>query len=554
MKTRNLLKLIIGASVAIAFCLKSNAQVQITGLTATASAYDGSSNTPDKAVDGNQSTQWVRGNGSGADWLQVTVPTGQYYVLSQINVYHNGALGIDNFRIQLIKDGSVLQTIPATYTYPLNTFIITLTQAVNAVKILGENMDDVEIKEVQLLAPYQINGSGDALLLRTTSTTGNNYIKFANSTTDMGIVGYGNSGDNILSITNYKNEPLTFGTNSTPRMWINANGNVSIGAQSNIDKLVIFSGSASTYAGIRFGRTSEDGALGVSGGGHYVNYSGAGDIVLRNTIASLHLLGMQGITLGVGNSGSANKVITISATGKVGIGAAPTANDMLFVNGNINANSFSTNGTINSGAITATSLTVGQPRITSTAIQTSHIIFSSEEDFYIIGHDGEANRIVIPHDGPVMIVGNQYSPNALVIGKGAVIGQNYYTTNTAPANGLLIEGNVLIGKTTQTNSTYKLEVEGKIRATEIVVNSTGADFVFDKNYKPLNLSELEQYVNINKHLPDVPSASEMQTNGMNVSDMQTTLLQKVEELTLYMIELKKENNQLKKEIENIKNK
>ena len=51
----------------------------------------------------------------------------------------------------------------------------------------------------------------------------------------------------------------------------------------------------------------------------------------------------------------------------------------------------------------------------------------------------------------------------------------------------------------------------------------------------------------NKRLPDVPSAKEMQENGMSVGDMQTLLLQKIEELTLYMIEIKKENEELKRE-------
>jgi hypothetical protein len=132
----------------------------------------------------------------------------------------------------------------------------------------------------------------------------------------------------------------------------------------------------------------------------------------------------------------------------------------------------------------------------------------------------------------------------------------YHDGANAPIPRLTIlntTGNILIGKSTQTNSTYKLEVEGKIRATEIVVNTTGADFVFEKNYKPRSLADLEQYVKINKHLPEIPSASEMQAKGVSLSDMQNALLQKVEELTLYMIELKKENDLLKQEINKLKN-
>jgi hypothetical protein len=115
-------------------------------------------------------------------------------------------------------------------------------------------------------------------------------------------------------------------------------------------------------------------------------------------------------------------------------------------------------------------------------------------------------------------------------------------------------GNVLIGKTTQTNATYKLDVSGYIRADQVVVNSTGADFVFENNYKLRSLKEVETYVNENKHLPDIATAKDMQENGVSVSEMQTKLLQKVEEITIYMIELKKENEELKSEIEKLKNK
>ncbi|HEX2922202.1 MAG TPA: hypothetical protein VHO50_13650 [Bacteroidales bacterium] len=111
-------------------------------------------------------------------------------------------------------------------------------------------------------------------------------------------------------------------------------------------------------------------------------------------------------------------------------------------------------------------------------------------------------------------------------------------------------GNVGIGTTSL--DTYRLNVAGNIRANEIIVNTSGADFVFDPGYNLLDLAEVEKYIEENKHLPDVAPASEMQTDGMNVSEMQTKLLQKIEELTLYIIEQKKVNQLQSKEIEILK--
>jgi hypothetical protein len=113
-------------------------------------------------------------------------------------------------------------------------------------------------------------------------------------------------------------------------------------------------------------------------------------------------------------------------------------------------------------------------------------------------------------------------------------------------------GNVLVGKTTQTNSAYKLDVEGKIRADEVVVNTTGADFVFAPEYKLPNLSEVESYIKEYNHLPDLAPAAEMKENGMNVSEMQIKLLQKIEELTLYSIEQNKRIELLEQTIKELK--
>lgn len=117
------------------------------------------------------------------------------------------------------------------------------------------------------------------------------------------------------------------------------------------------------------------------------------------------------------------------------------------------------------------------------------------------------------------------------------------------AMSILNDGNVLIGTgAPQYNPAYKLNVNGKVRANEIVVNTTGADFVFEDNYKLKPLTEVEQYIKQRKHLPEIASAQTMQNEGIGVSELQTKLLQKVEELTLYIIQQQKEIDELKKKL------
>ena len=85
--------------------------------------------------------------------------------------------------------------------------------------------------------------------------------------------------------------------------------------------------------------------------------------------------------------------------------------------------------------------------------------------------------------------------------------------------------------------TDKLDVRGTVRADAIVVNKvSGADFVFEDSYKLRPLNEVKDFVEKNQHLPEIPSAAEMQENGVNMNELQIQLLQKVEELTLYIIQ------------------
>jgi hypothetical protein len=112
------------------------------------------------------------------------------------------------------------------------------------------------------------------------------------------------------------------------------------------------------------------------------------------------------------------------------------------------------------------------------------------------------------------------------------------------------DGAVLIGTRSHSG---KLNVEGVIHSREVVVdNNIWPDYVFEDRYKTLPLGDLENYIIKNKHLPEIPSAKEVMANGVNLGDMSSLLLRKIEELTLYMIALKKENATFKVKTQHMK--
>ncbi|MFC1226719.1 hypothetical protein ACFE6N_23145 [Pedobacter sp. BG31] len=114
-----------------------------------------------------------------------------------------------------------------------------------------------------------------------------------------------------------------------------------------------------------------------------------------------------------------------------------------------------------------------------------------------------------------------------------------------------LNGNLGLG-TTDTRG-FKLAVNGKIRAQEIKVEATNwPDYVFAKGYQVGKLDELESYIKANKHLPEIPSVKEVKENGIELGEMNKLLLKKIEELTLYIIELKKESVDQQKQLDGLK--
>lgn len=98
-----------------------------------------------------------------------------------------------------------------------------------------------------------------------------------------------------------------------------------------------------------------------------------------------------------------------------------------------------------------------------------------------------------------------------------------------------------------------LAVDGKLycEGLKIALSGTWADYVFSNDYSLRNLEEVENYISTEKHLPGIPSAAEIQEKGLDVAYMQKLQMEKIEELTLYLIALKKENESLKTRVNNL---
>ncbi len=129
-------------------------------------------------------------------------------------------------------------------------------------------------------------------------------------------------------------------------------------------------------------------------------------------------------------------------------------------------------------------------------------------------------------------------------GLGITAGQFYIErAGIGSAFNIAANGNVGIGTLAPA---YRLSVNGVIQAKEVRVESGWADYVFEKGYRLMPLSEVAAYINQHQHLPGIASAKEVQENGLAVADMQTKMMEKIEELTLYVIELQQQIDELKK--------
>lgn len=164
----------------------------------------------------------------------------------------------------------------------------------------------------------------------------------------------------------------------------------------------------------------------------------------------------------------------------------------------------------------------------------------SNHDVSFVTNDTE--KLVIKADGKVGIgkapaytldVNGTFNATSVNVGGKPVL-SSQWVNNGSNIN--FTTGIVSIG-TTRTPPGYKLAVGGKLISEEVVVRiqANWPDFVFHDDYKLTPLSELEKFISLNKHLPNIPTAQQVSEEGIAIGELNTALVKKIEELTLYLI-------------------
>jgi hypothetical protein len=130
-------------------------------------------------------------------------------------------------------------------------------------------------------------------------------------------------------------------------------------------------------------------------------------------------------------------------------------------------------------------------------------------------------------------------------------GGSAYPNTCGPGDNMTVDGSAIFGATNTDKTFETVTVNGRIKCDGLKIQNwlftqkAPPDYVFGKNYKLIDLDRVEEYIKANGHLPEMPSAAEMQKSGVDITEFNMALLKKIEELTLYTIELKKKVDLLK---------
>jgi len=366
-------------------------------------------------------------------------------------------------------------------------------------------------------------------------------------------------------------------TNGTPRMTVfNSNGFVGINT-TNPGFMLDVNGPINTTGLFVNGQPFSGSSQWTTSGTSIFYNSGNVGIGTTTPAELLHVNGNILSTQVTANNGTFNaggtsnlslrtnnaaRVTILNTNGFVGIGT-PTPTEMLQVNGT----SLSTQFTSSSGAYNSTGnlslQTAGTSRLSilssngNVGVGTT----SPEAKLHVAGNvvmDNGGNPMIYTGTGAaengryLQLTNSTQTATPSGMKAGGILVADDFNYASPPKNNLVVKGRVGIGTPLTANpNDYMLAVNGKIGAKDVQVernSGTWPDYVFSAAYELPSLAEVELYIQKNNHLPDVPSAKEIEAKGHDLGAMDEILLKKVEELTLYIIEQQKEIEGLKKQI------
>ena len=273
-------------------------------------------------------------------------------------------------------------------------------------------------------------------------------------------------------------------------------------------------------------------------------YNGTDDVRIQSGVASRISFNNSGdILLQTATSGSYGSIfrwntVTFSNNGSVGIGTTGTPSAKLEINGDVKAESATLTGSLNAQSATLSGALGAQSATLTGSLSAQSVTLTNSlnaQSATLTGSLGAQSATLT----------NSLNAKSATL-TGSLSAQSATVTGTTYLN-----GDVGIG----INPTVKLDVNGIVRAHEVkVCLNQGCDFVFEEDYKLMNLSDLADFIRTNKHLPDVAPAAKMEAEGINLSEMNALLLRKIEELTLYVLEQDKQMKELNKRLSEVENK